>query len=74
MAEKMKIRYTYHGYGQWQESEAELKKIIQDDTGEMFWLETKSIPPMGIPPPVTKECYERLKGLNGVRVDTVEEN
>ncbi|KAF4336959.1 succinyl-:3-ketoacid-coenzyme A transferase mitochondrial precursor [Fusarium beomiforme] len=66
MADKMKIRYTYKGYEQSQESERDLKKIIQDATGVEFWIETRSISAMGIPPPVTKDCVEKLKGLNGV--------
>ncbi|KAF4433759.1 Succinyl- :3-ketoacid-coenzyme A transferase 1 mitochondrial [Fusarium acutatum] len=51
MADKTKIRYTYRGYEAWQASEPQLKKLIQDDTGVEFWIETRSIPPMGIPPP-----------------------
>ncbi|SCO39794.1 probable succinyl-CoA:3-ketoacid-coenzyme A transferase, mitochondrial precursor [Fusarium fujikuroi] len=66
MADKTKIRYTYRGYDAWQASEAQLKKLIQDDTGVEFWIETRSIPPMGISPPVTKDCVEKLKGLDGV--------
>ncbi|KAL5593437.1 hypothetical protein FOBRF1_012539 [Fusarium oxysporum] len=74
MADKMKIRYTYLGYDAWQASESQLKKLIQDDTGVEFWIETRSIPPMGIPPPVTKDCIEKLKGLDGVKVDEIEED
>ncbi|KAF5599169.1 succinyl-:3-ketoacid-coenzyme A transferase mitochondrial precursor [Fusarium pseudocircinatum] len=51
MGDKTKIRYTYRGYEAWQASEPQLKKLIQDDTGVEFWIETRSIPPMGIPPP-----------------------
>ncbi|KAF5534646.1 succinyl-:3-ketoacid-coenzyme A transferase mitochondrial precursor [Fusarium napiforme] len=51
MGDKTKIRYTYRGYDAWQASEPQLKKLIQDDTGVEFWIETRSIPPMGIPPP-----------------------
>ncbi|KAI3576362.1 hypothetical protein IWW34DRAFT_808265 [Fusarium oxysporum f. sp. albedinis] len=50
MADKTKIRYTYLGYEEWQASEPQLKKLIQDDTGVEYWIETRSIPPMGIPP------------------------
>ncbi|KAF5571401.1 succinyl-:3-ketoacid-coenzyme A transferase mitochondrial precursor, partial [Fusarium phyllophilum] len=53
MGDKTKIRYTYRGYEAWQASEPQLKKLIQDDTGVEFWIETRSIPPMGIPPYVT---------------------
>ncbi|KAF4337972.1 succinyl-:3-ketoacid-coenzyme A transferase mitochondrial precursor [Fusarium beomiforme] len=74
MADKMKIRYTYQGVEAWEESERDLKKLIQDDTGVEFWIETRSIPPMGIPPPVTKDCVEKLKGLNGVQTNEIEED
>ncbi|KAI7767499.1 hypothetical protein LZL87_010827 [Fusarium oxysporum] len=50
MADKTKIRYTYLGYDEWQASESQLKKLIQDDTGIEYWIETRSIPPMGLPP------------------------
>ncbi|KAF9774747.1 hypothetical protein IL306_007220 [Fusarium sp. DS 682] len=74
MADKTKIRYTYQGYEEWQQSEKELKKLISDDTGVEFWIETRSIPPMGIPPPVSKDCIEKLKGLNGVEINEIEED
>ncbi|KAL9564899.1 hypothetical protein ACKAV7_011351 [Fusarium commune] len=74
MADKTKIRYTYLGYDEWQASESQLKKLIQDDTGIEYWIETRSIPPMGLPPPVTKDCIEKLKGLSGVKVDEMEQD
>ncbi|KAF4987435.1 hypothetical protein FDECE_15425 [Fusarium decemcellulare] len=51
-----------------------MARIIQKDTGEDVWVENMSLPPIGYPPPLTTESIEKLKGLEGVTVDEIDNN
>ncbi|KAM0244700.1 hypothetical protein ACHAP5_006043 [Fusarium lateritium] len=74
MSDTVKIRYRYESIEQWEAVQEQLRELIKQDTGEEFWIETKSLPPFGMPPPVTKDCVEKLRQLDGVVVDEVDED
>ncbi|RGP80008.1 succinyl- :3-ketoacid-coenzyme a mitochondrial precursor [Fusarium longipes] len=73
MSEKINIRYRYEGIEAWEKSNEDVRKFIKEDSGQDFWPETRSLPPFGMPPPVSKDCVEKLKALDGVVVDVVED-
>ncbi|KAJ3525335.1 hypothetical protein NM208_g11686 [Fusarium decemcellulare] len=68
MGDRVTIQYSFGSAEEWQESKGPLKEIIQQDTGAEVWVETRSMPPIGSPPPVTRETVEKLKALPGVNV------
>ncbi|KAJ3539376.1 hypothetical protein NM208_g5517 [Fusarium decemcellulare] len=74
MTDRKKIRYFYRGVEEYEKQEGQVKEIIQKDTGEHVWMENMSLPPIGYPPPLTTESIEKLKGLEGVMVDEVDNN
>ncbi|KAH7263689.1 hypothetical protein BKA59DRAFT_541089 [Fusarium tricinctum] len=74
MSDKIRIRYNFRGIEAWEVYQQQLRELIQQDTGEEYWIETKSLPPIGIPPPVTKECLEKIKKLEGVVVNEINDD
>ncbi|KAI6756155.1 hypothetical protein HG530_011891 [Fusarium avenaceum] len=64
----------FEGIEQWHEVQQQLRELIQKDTGEEYWIETRSLPPIGMPPPLTKECFEKVKKLGGVVVDEINDD
>ncbi|RSL54017.1 hypothetical protein CEP54_010105 [Fusarium duplospermum] len=73
MGDRVRVRYTYNGIEEWEEFRDPLREIIQQDTGEEVWVETRSLPPIGMPPPLTAEGVKKLKGLSGVNVQELPE-
>ncbi|RSL67596.1 hypothetical protein CEP53_002948 [Fusarium sp. AF-6] len=63
MGDRVQVRYTFKG----------IEETIQGNTGEEAWIETKSLPPIGMPPPLTAEAVQKLKGLSGVNVQDLSE-
>ncbi|RSM15162.1 hypothetical protein CDV31_005096 [Fusarium ambrosium] len=73
MGDRVQVRYTFTGIEEWDECREQLREIIQNDTGEEAWIETRSLPPIGMPPPLTAEAVQKLKGLAGVNVQDLSE-
>ncbi|KAM6511996.1 hypothetical protein FALCPG4_016984 [Fusarium falciforme] len=71
MADRVKVRYTYHTLEDFEQFNKQLREIIQQDTGEEAWIETKSLPPIGFSPPLSAEGVQKLKGLSGVRIEEI---
>ncbi|KAH6970137.1 hypothetical protein DER45DRAFT_78518 [Fusarium avenaceum] len=73
MSDTIRFRYSFKGIEEWQAVEQQLRELIQKDTGAEYWPETRTLPPFGMPPPVTKECLEKLKKLDGVVINQEDE-
>ncbi|KAH7125958.1 hypothetical protein EDB81DRAFT_889673 [Dactylonectria macrodidyma] len=74
MADRVKIRYSYKGIEEFEQFNNTLRQIIEEDTGHQNWIETRSLPPIGFPPPLLAESVEKLKKLSGVNVDELTED
>ncbi|KAG5659193.1 hypothetical protein KAF25_000395 [Fusarium avenaceum] len=70
----MKIRYSFKSYDEWDAVQQQFRDLIVQDTGLESWIETRSMPPMGFPPPLTKECLEKIKKLDGVVVNELSDD
>ncbi|KAF4958726.1 hypothetical protein FSARC_10951 [Fusarium sarcochroum] len=64
----VRIRYCFSSIEEYESSNLSLREIIKADTGEEFWIETRSLPPIGYPPPLHAESVGKLKGLEGVQI------
>ncbi|KAH7252908.1 hypothetical protein FSOLCH5_013763 [Fusarium solani] len=71
MADRVKVRYTYNSVEDFEQFNEQLREIIQQDTGEEAWIETRSLPPIGFSPPLSAEGVQKLKGLSGVRFEEI---
>ncbi|KPM44557.1 hypothetical protein AK830_g2031 [Neonectria ditissima] len=71
MADRVRIRYSYAGIDEFEAVQGTLREIIQEDTGSENWIETRSLPPMGIPPPLSAEAVGKLKSLQGLVVEEI---
>ncbi|KAH7136864.1 hypothetical protein B0J13DRAFT_560166 [Dactylonectria estremocensis] len=74
MADRVRIRYTFKGIEQFEEFVEPLRKIIEEDSGQEQWIETRSLPPIGFPPPLSTEAVEKLKKLAGVNVEELQDD
>ncbi|KAK7414930.1 hypothetical protein QQX98_006255 [Neonectria punicea] len=74
MAGRVRIRYSYKGIDEFEQFQGTLRQIITEDSGSENWIETRSLPPIGFPPPLSAESVEKLKGLDGVNVEELPED
>ncbi|KAE8356081.1 hypothetical protein BDV28DRAFT_145580 [Aspergillus coremiiformis] len=74
MSDRKRISYTYRGIEAYEEHDKTVTEIIKEDTGVENWPVTTSMPPRGIPPPLTTEAIDKLKALDGVIVIVQDED
>ncbi|KAH8435149.1 uncharacterized protein LDX57_012778 [Aspergillus melleus] len=64
MSERKRIYYTYKTIEAWEQHDAAVRKIIQDDTGTDVWVCNRALPPTCYPPPVTTDAIDKIKKLD----------
>ncbi|KAF4455282.1 putative succinyl-CoA:3-ketoacid-coenzyme A transferase, mitochondrial precursor [Fusarium austroafricanum] len=75
MADRKAVRIAYQGIEAWEISRDKVRELIADDTGADIWPETKSLPPFGMPPsPLSQECIQKLRALEGVTISGDEDD
>ncbi|KAM0418973.1 hypothetical protein ACHAPT_012131 [Fusarium lateritium] len=69
MSDRVQVRYSYKGIEEYEDQRDSLRGIIQQDTGAEDWRETRSMPPIGFPPPLSPDSVKKLKDLDGVNIE-----
>ncbi|PHH89431.1 hypothetical protein CDD83_6063 [Cordyceps sp. RAO-2017] len=69
-----RVSYRYNDPESYQLHDSEVNQIVRDDTGATAWICALSLPPICFPPALTEEAIAKLKGLNGVVINDIEEH
>ncbi|KAH7304749.1 hypothetical protein B0I35DRAFT_444844 [Stachybotrys elegans] len=73
MSERKSVTYTFQGFEEYAKQNETVTTIIKEDTGSEFWRMNRMLPPTAYPPPLTLPAIEKLKTLEGVIVNDLEE-
>ncbi|PYI33813.1 hypothetical protein BP00DRAFT_444193 [Aspergillus indologenus CBS 114.80] len=73
MATKARVAIRFTSMDSWQEKDEEVLKIIKDDAGTNGFPVVKTAPPLYLPPALSQEAIDKLKALDGISVEVIEE-
>ncbi|PYI15994.1 hypothetical protein BO86DRAFT_385448 [Aspergillus japonicus CBS 114.51] len=73
MATKSRVAIRFTSIDNWQEKDEEILKIIKDDTGTDGFPVVKTVPPLYLPPALSQKAIDKLKALDGISVEVIEE-
>ncbi|RAH64430.1 uncharacterized protein BO66DRAFT_475788 [Aspergillus aculeatinus CBS 121060] len=73
MSDRKRVYYTWKTIEAWESNDKQATEIIKADTKQDVWICNRALPPTCYPPPMTTEGIDKLKALDDIVVQEIEE-